>query len=581
MNQDLLAANEEILSSNEELQSLNEELETAKEELQSTNEELTTLNDELQSRNQELRLHNDDLKNLLGSVGIAIVMLDQNLRLRRYTREAVELFNLIPGDVGRPITDIRARIDIPDLESTLRGVMTSGRETTHELPDEHGRWVRVTTRPFMTSDDEVAGVVLAVLDVDAAHRYQSHLERASALSEALNAVGAVFDSRAGFMDSVVRAVRIACEALAATYAELVLLEEGRWVLRSEVRGGHSIEPNLPLTEEEASSRGLSASFGRSLVADLGTAGPAHITLAIMAEDDLLVGAIRFVWSQTPPSLGLPEVEFCEKLALKTDLACERSRRQFFANRLAEERTAALRETTDRLIEASHIKDEFLANMSHELRTPLNSIIGFSKIMLDGLAGSINPEQQKQLEMVLGAGNHLLAIITDVLDLEKIEAGAFPVAAERVAVSDVVGDVVALMRPLAEAKGLRIVDEAAESPLVVLTDPLKLRQILLNLVGNAVKFTDTGEVALSVDATDRTAFTVSVADTGRGMTPGECESVFRAFTQVASAEAAKPEGTGLGLAIARRLAVLLGGEIGVESAAGVGSTFRVTLPREIA
>jgi len=154
-NQDLTSANEEIQSSNEELQSLNEELETSKEELQSSNEELNTLNEELQNRNRELSRLGDDLTNLLSSTTIPILMLDDELRIRRLTAAAEPLFNVRSGDIGRPITDIRTRLNVDDLESLLRRVLQSLNAEELELQDRQGHWHLLRVRPYRTSDNRI------------------------------------------------------------------------------------------------------------------------------------------------------------------------------------------------------------------------------------------------------------------------------------------------------------------------------------------------------------------------------------------------------------------------------------------
>jgi two-component system CheB/CheR fusion protein len=169
-NEELQSANEEILSSNEELQSINEELETAKEELQSTNEELTTVNEELQNRNSDLSQINDDLNNLLYSVNIAIVMLGGDLRIRRFTPMAGRVLNIIPADIGRPVTDLRLGIRIPDLEHMISEVLDSVIVKERELHDDQGRTFSMTIRPYRTSDNRIDGAVLVVVDVEAIRR---------------------------------------------------------------------------------------------------------------------------------------------------------------------------------------------------------------------------------------------------------------------------------------------------------------------------------------------------------------------------------------------------------------------------
>ena len=169
-NEELRSANEEIQSSNEELQSINEELETAKEELQSTNEELTTVNEELQNRNDELTHLNNDLSNLLSSVNIPIVMLGNDLRVRRFTPMAEKVMNLIPTDIGRPITDIKPNLRVPDLKSSISHVIESLEIQEDEVEDNNGRWYSMRIRPYRTLDNKIDGVVVVLLDLDSRHR---------------------------------------------------------------------------------------------------------------------------------------------------------------------------------------------------------------------------------------------------------------------------------------------------------------------------------------------------------------------------------------------------------------------------
>src|SRR5260370_1272078 len=165
-NEELQSSNEEVQSANEELQSTNEELETSKEEIQSSNEELATVNEELKNRNLELGQSNNDFVNLLASVELPIVMLGADLRIRRFTPMAEKLFNLIPADVGRPITDITLHVDLPDLEQMLDVVVETARGKRHELPDTQRRWYLLRLRPYRTLENRIDGVVLVLIDVD-------------------------------------------------------------------------------------------------------------------------------------------------------------------------------------------------------------------------------------------------------------------------------------------------------------------------------------------------------------------------------------------------------------------------------
>ena len=166
-NEELRSANEEIQSANEELQSINEEMETAKEELQSTNEELTTVNEELQNRNDELIQLNNDLNNLLSSVNIPIIMLGNDLRIRRFTPVSEKVMNLIPADVGRPITDIKSNLKLQDLRDLIIRVINSLETQETEVEDVNGRWYSMRIRPYRTIDNKIDGVVMVLLDLDA------------------------------------------------------------------------------------------------------------------------------------------------------------------------------------------------------------------------------------------------------------------------------------------------------------------------------------------------------------------------------------------------------------------------------
>jgi two-component system CheB/CheR fusion protein len=184
-NEELQSANEEILSSNEELQSTNEELDTAKEELQSTNEELNTVNDELQLRNQELGRANSDLTNLLGIVQIALVMVESDLRIRRLTPMAERLLNLLPTDVGRPITDIKPSFDCPDLENLIREVIDTVTPKEREVRDQQGRWLSLQIRPYKSVDNRIEGAVLAIYDVERAKSHELAAQAARNYAEAI------------------------------------------------------------------------------------------------------------------------------------------------------------------------------------------------------------------------------------------------------------------------------------------------------------------------------------------------------------------------------------------------------------
>lgn len=242
------------------------------------------------------------------------------------------------------------------------------------------------------------------------------------------------------------------------------------------------------------------------------------------------------------------------------------------------RTRELAQAKEAAESADRLKSAFLATMSHELRTPLNSIIGFSGILEQGLAGPLNEEQKKQLGMVSESAEHLLALINDVLDISKIEAGQLTIAHEPVNIPEVMDKVARSVQPLAEAKGLLLESAIAPGVGTVIADPRRVEQVLLNLLSNAIKFTEKGSIRI-VCSQEGDNVRISVTDTGIGITREDQRKLFQPFTQVQSGLTRQYEGTGLGLSISKRLVSIMGGDIGVESEPGKGSTFWFTVPTE--
>jgi signal transduction histidine kinase len=225
--------------------------------------------------------------------------------------------------------------------------------------------------------------------------------------------------------------------------------------------------------------------------------------------------------------------------------------------------------------ASRHKSDFLARMSHELRTPLNAIIGFSEVLHEQMFGELNERQLAYVDDVLEAGKHLLSLINDVLDLAKIEAGKMELELSEVAIPEVLRSAVSMHSERASRGGVELSLTTEPEEITISADGRRVRQIVFNLVSNAVKFTPSdGRVDVSARA-DNGRVEVAVADTGPGIAPEELETIFEEFKQASDDKRA--EGTGLGLPLSRKLVELHGGRLWVESAAGKGSTFRFTLP----
>ncbi len=277
-----------------------------------------------------------------------------------------------------------------------------------------------------------------------------------------------------------------------------------------------------------------------------------------------VGAL-VVRRRAPGEFPAATVELLETFAAQSVVAIQNAR--LFAE---------IEEKGRELAEASQHKSQFLANMSHELRTPLNAILGYTDLILDDIYGAAPHEMREVLERVGVNGRHLLGLINDVLDLSKIEAGQLVLALSDYSIKGLIQGVYAAIEPLATTKNLTLTLDIPQGLAAAHGDERRLTQVLLNLVGNALKFTDAGEIKISAKA-HGDSFTISVRDTGPGIAPADQGKIFEEFQQAENAATRKKGGTGLGLAISKRIVEMHGGRIWVESELGQGSTFSFTLP----
>jgi signal transduction histidine kinase len=288
----------------------------------------------------------------------------------------------------------------------------------------------------------------------------------------------------------------------------------------------------------------------------------------MMREDAAIGSIVLRRSEAG-EFSPRQIELLETFAAQAVIAIENVR--LFTE---------IQEKSHQLEVASQHKSQFLANMSHELRTPLNAILGYTEMMVDGLYGDVPEKAQAVLERVQSNGKHLLGLINDVLDLSKIEAGQLVLAVEDYSVADMVATVVAATESLARAKNLALETSVTAGLPRGAGDARRLTQVLLNLVGNAIKFTDQGKIEISARQS-RGRFKLSVADSGPGIAPANQARIFDEFQQVDNTSTRKKGGTGLGLSISRRIVELHGGRIVVESELGKGSTFTVVIPVHVA
>ncbi|ALF55041.1 histidine kinase [Nostoc piscinale CENA21] len=282
---------------------------------------------------------------------------------------------------------------------------------------------------------------------------------------------------------------------------------------------------------------------------------------------ILRNAMRVYRAEMQANLALQQLKESHEQLIRKNQELERQRQQIQLQNL-------------KLIEASRLKTQFLATMSHELRTPMNAIIGFSQILLRPKFGQLSPQQTDMVERILNNGKHLLMLLNEVLDFSKLEAGRLELKAELFDLTTVINSTVKEMQSLAEAKKLALqVQIDLENPWVF-NDSVRLRQILVNLLSNAIKFTETGSIWLEVEELPENRIAIAVRDTGIGIAPKDFQHIFEAFRQVDQSLTRKYPGTGLGLAIVDSLVRMMNGKILIESQLGVGSMFKIELPRQI-
>ncbi|MEH1901292.1 MAG: chemotaxis protein CheB [Nostoc sp.] len=542
INQDLKVANEEILSSNEELQSTNEELETAKEEIQATNEELNTTNEELRSRNLELHQLNNDLTNLLASINIPILILTSDLRIRRFTPMGQRLFNLIPADGGRPLSDIRTNLDIPDLESLILDVLDTLIIKELEVQTFGGHWYNLRIRPYRTIENQIDGVVLVLIDIDVLKRSAATLEQArnyaEAIVETVQVPLIVLDSNLRVNKANSSFYETFQVSESQTAQSLIFeLGNGQW--------------NLP---------GL-----RSLLEDILANNTSIQNLEVehcfeqIGQKTMLLNGWKIIQQGEPLRILLA----IEDITERKQFELERS------NLLAQEQSA--RQQTQI---ANRAKDEFLSNLSHELRNPLNTILGWAQ--LSRTRDFDSSVTTRAWEVVERSARVQAQLIDDMLDVSRITSGKLYLKTHLIDLVSVVDAAIESVQLSTEAKSVQIVSQLNST--TVVGDFDRLQQVLWNLLSNAIKFTPAGgRVEITLEAVDTHA-EIRVSDTGIGIGADLLPYVFERFRQGDSSSSKATQGLGLGLSIVRHLIELHGGTVQAQSPGeGKGTTITIRLP----
>lgn len=544
-NEELRAANEEILSSNEELQSTNEELQTAKEEMQSTNEELATVNDELKHRNRELNLLNDDLLNLFGGLDIPVIIVSRDLRIRHYTPPAEALFNLIPGDVGRRISDLRPNIEIPDFPKMIADVIESLRSSECDVRDHRGRWYSLRIRPYITSENKINGAAIAFVDIDIVKRTVAEL----AISR---------DNAETIVEMI--------------WEPLVVLDEQLRVQRANAAFYRAFQ----LDKSEVEHKPFAALNGQAwndpgLIAGLQQIIPQNTRLRDyelqrdfpnIGRRTLQLNAHRIFGEESGEEMILLAIEDITNLKQDVEQATLLGREQA-ARRAAEEQNRQ--------------KDEFLAMLAHELRNPLAPIRSSIHILQQRFQN--DPLVDQVLEISERQIAHMSRLLDDLLDVARMTQGKIHLQRGLVHLQAVIDRAIESSRYFIDSRGQTLQTEIPTEPIYLFADPARLEQILWNLLNNAAKDTDfDGHIRIAAEST-ADEVTIRVSDDGIGISAARLPHVFDLFTQPDRSIDRSQGGMGIGLTLVKNLVTMHSGQIEAASEGeGKGSTFTVRLPR---
>jgi len=572
------AAAEEAQSSDEELRSTNEELETAKEELQSANEELSTLNDELRLRNTALMRMNDDIENLLGAVEIPILFVGIDLTVRRFNTTAGQLLNLRRDAVARPLREAKSTLDVSYLEKLVGAVIETGTAADVEVQDSRGDWRLLRIRAYRTSDGEIDGAIVAVLDIDVLKRSVLLAEEATASANMLSKASELLASSLDY-ETTLESLALLSTAAFADWCAVDLVNDDGSIRHLTVSHANPVLRDLARQFQQAAFQEPDSAPGAPQALRLRES----VLLTDIAESQMSGVRPEAKITQLIGALGvrsLISVPLIVRGKVLGTTTFSSSRRPYDAIdlQLAEElsQRAAVAIDTAMLFReaelANQYKDAFLGTVAHELRTPLTSIIGWVQLV------KMNPDMWSDAVVRIDEGANLLRVfIEDLLDITRIREQKLGMGMEVI-------DLAAVVRAAFEITSLSGTGYGVQTRLHIELDPapsrgdhVRLLQVVWNLMSNAIKFTPPGgqiDVRLERDGNDAR---LSVTDTGIGISPDFAPHVFELYRQADGTGAHRP-GLGIGLSIAAQIVKLHGGTLRVESAGlGHGSTFIVTLP----
>jgi len=550
-NEEIQASNEEVTSANEELQSINEELETSKEELESTNEELTTVNEEMANRNAVLHQLNSDLVNLQRSTRLAIVLFKRDLTIHRFTSEAEKPFNLLATDVGRPLSAIRHRLDMPDLEGFIAGVIDTVHEAEREVLDKGGRWYSLRVRPYLNLDNKVDGAVLVLVDIDALKRTEQAISEARAYAETV--IQTVRDPLV-VLSADLR-VHSANEAFYNTFKVSAAETEGRLIF--ELGNG---QWNIPKLRELVEDVILRSNFFNDFEIEHGFGQIGHRTFFVNAR--LLQGAESRAKMILLGIQDITERKQAEAAVIQAQQELQQHAQSL--EKTVAERTAALRETVREL-------EAFSYSISHDLRGPLRAMNNFAQMLRENYAAQLDDTGRDYLQRISASAGRLDKLVQEVLNYTRILRAEVPLT--RIDMDQLVREILHSY-PDWQPPQVDIQIEGTLPP--VLGHEGFLTQCVSNLLSNAVKFVAPGvRPRVRIWAEPRnTRVRINFQDNGVGVAPEDETRIFRMFERIHPA--AEYEGTGIGLTIVRKAVERMRGRVNFESEPGQGTTFWLEL-----
>jgi two-component system CheB/CheR fusion protein len=532
-NEENLSSNEELQSMNEELQSANEELQTAKEELQASNEEITTVNDELNIRNTQLTQLNDYLSNLLNSIELPVVMVGLDLRIRRFTPAAEKVFRLIPTDTGRPIGDIKPRIEIRDLEALIGTVIKDLTITEHEVQDEQGHWLRMQIRPYRTGENKIDGAVIAVLDIDVLKQNELLLK-----------------SYADFQNAIIQAVHV----------PLLVLEKDLRV-RMANRGFYRMF-NVPSTDIENTpiyqlgDGQWNVPQLRKLLEKLVSLKKEVVNYEVESDFPSLGHRVMVLNAQV---LGPGKDADGEAVLLSIEDITQRK-----------EAERKLQNYSHKLERSNVELQQFATTASHDLQQPIQLVSNFLGILESQYRDRLDEKAREFIVLAREGSARAQVLIKKLLEYARLDGH---LSLENVSMEAVVKEALSDLRDPVKESGAEVVWDPLPK---IKADKVFLVQLLGNLISNSIKYRSDKPVRIYISAQKkRKEIVFSVEDNGLGMDPRHKDRIFNMFERLGR----KQQGTGIGLATCKKIMERHGGKIWVESTPGKGSVFYLSFPQK--